>query len=169
MRKKQNLCTEFRKNPKTRRLQMKQEMNYAHVAKRKIGLLLLMLASALWIQADEYAYPYLIFTNSEGNLTAFQVNNLTMHVNGAQLDVTNDEGTVHFTLTDLSAMQFSVDSETLSSGLENVLNADARIEVYTLEGISLGTFDGLLKAASSLKQGAYVITDGKNTQKIVIR
>ena len=148
---------------------MKNEMNYARVAKRKIGLLLLMLASALWMQAEEYDYPYLVFTNTEGALTAFQVNNLTMHVNGAQLDVTNDEGTVHFTLTDLSAMQFSVDSETLSSGLENVLNADARVEVYTLEGMSMGTFDGLLKAASSLRQGVYVITDGKNTQKIVIR
>ena len=147
---------------------MKNEMNYARVAKRKIGLLLLMLASALWMQAEEYEYPYLVFTNTEGALTAFQVNDLTMHINGTQLDVTNNEGTVHFTLTDLSAMQFSVDGETLTA-LENVLNADARVEVYTLEGISMGTFDGLLKAASSLRQGVYVITDGKNTQKIVIR
>ena len=147
---------------------MKNEMNYARVAKRKIGLLLMMLASALWMQAEEYDYPYLVFTNTEGALTAFQVNDLTMHINGTQLDVTNNEGTVHFTLTDLSAMQFSVDGETLTA-LENVLNADARVEVYTLEGMSMGTFDGLLKAASSLKQGVYVITDGKNTQKIVIR
>lgn len=147
---------------------MKNEMNYARVAKRKIGLLLLMLASALWMQAEEYEYPYLVFTNTEGALTAFQVNDITMHINGTQLDVTNNEGTVHFTLTDLSAMQFSVDGETLTA-LENVLNADARVEVYTLEGMSMGTFDGLLKAASSLRQGVYVITDGKNTQKIVIR
>lgn len=147
---------------------MKNEMNYARVAKRKIGLLLLMLASALWMQAEEYEYPYLVFTNTEGALTAFQVNDLTMHINGTQLDVTNNEGMVHFTLTDLSAMQFSVDGETLTA-LENVLNADARVEVYTLEGMSMGTFDGLLKAASSLRQGVYVITDGKNTQKIVIR
>lgn len=147
---------------------MKNEMNYARVAKRKIGLLLLMVASALWMQAEEYEYPYLVFTNTEGALTAFQVNDLTMHINGTQLDVTNNEGTVHFTLTDLSAMQFSVDGETLTA-LENVLNADARVEVYTLEGMSMGTFDGLLKAASSLRQGVYVITDGKNTQKIVIR
>ena len=147
---------------------MKNEMNYARVAKRKIGLLLLMLASALWMQAEEYDYPYLVFTNTEGALTAFQVNDLTMHINGTQLDVTNNEGTVQFTLTDLSAMQFSVDGETLTA-LENVLNADARVEVYTLEGMSMGTFDGLLKAASSLRQGVYVITDGKNTQKIVIR
>lgn len=147
---------------------MKNEMNYARVAKRKIGLLLLMLASALWMQAEEYEYPYLVFTNTEGALTAFLVNDLTMHINGTQLDVTNNEGTVHFTLTDLSAMQFSVDGETLTA-LENVLNADARVEVYTLEGMSMGTFDGLLKAASSLRQGVYVITDGKNTQKIVIR
>ncbi len=147
---------------------MKNEMNYARVAKRKIGLLLLMLASALWMQAEEYEYPYLVFTNTEGALTAFQVNDLTMHINGTQLDVTNNEGTVQFTLTDLSAMQFSVDGETLTA-LENVLNADARVEVYTLEGMSMGTFDGLLKAASSLRQGVYVITDGKNTQKIVIR
>ena len=147
---------------------MKNEMNYARVAKRKIGLLLLMVASALWMQAEEYDYPYLVFTNTEGALTAFQVNDLTMHINGTQLDVTNNEGTVQFTLTDLSAMQFSVDGETLTA-LENVLNADARVEVYTLEGMSMGTFDGLLKAASSLRQGVYVITDGKNTQKIVIR
>ena len=119
---------------------MKNEMNYARVAKRKIGLLLMMLASALWMQAEEYDYPYLVFTNTEGALTAFQVNDLTMHINGTQLDVTNNEGTVHFTLTDLSAMQFSVDSKYYSSpkairaGTKTWVSGSGQNAVYTYAG-----------------------------------
>ncbi|MBR6167746.1 MAG: hypothetical protein IKQ50_04890, partial [Paludibacteraceae bacterium] len=73
---------------------------------KKIIFMVLLVCAGM-VQAGEYAY--LVFTNTEGTKTALSVAELTMTVNGTQLDVTNAEGTVHFTLTDLAAMQFSVD------------------------------------------------------------
>lgn len=133
---------------------------------RKI-LLMVLLVCAGMAQAGEYAY--LVFTNTEGTKTALSVTDLKMTVNGAQLDVINADGTVQFTLTELAAMQFSVDGENLPEGMENVLDADAPIDVYTILGIKVGHYNSLLEAAGVLGKGSYVITNGKNAQTIVVR
>lgn len=133
---------------------------------RKI-LLMVLLVCAGMVQAGEYAY--LVFTNTEGTKTALSVTDLKMTVNGAQLDVINADGTVQFTLTELAAMQFSVDGENLPEGMENVLDADAPIDVYTILGIKVGHYNSLLEAAGVLGKGSYVITNGKNAQTIVVR
>lgn len=134
---------------------------------QKIGMVLAMLLCAVLVQAGTYAY--LVFTNTEGTKTALSVTDMTMKVNGTQLDVTNTAGTVNFALTDLAAMQFSEDGETLPAGIVNVLNADAPVTVYSISGASLGTFDNLVQAAQQLGTGAYVISNGSISQTIVIK
>ena len=133
---------------------------------RKI-LLMVLLVCAGMVQAGEYAY--LVFTNTEGTKTALSVTDLKMTVNGAQLDVINADGTVQFTLTELAAMQFSVDGENLPEGMENVLDADAPIDVYTILGIKVGHYNSLLEAAGVLGKGSYVISNGRISQTIVVR
>ncbi|MBQ4391475.1 MAG: hypothetical protein II827_05635 [Paludibacteraceae bacterium] len=130
-------------------------------------ILMIILVCAGMVQAGEYAY--LVFTNSEGTLTALSATDLTMKVNGAQLDVTNAEGTVNFTLTDLAAMQFSVDGINLPEGLENVLNADAPVRVYGVNGISMGKFSSLINAVQQLDNGTYVIVQNGKSQKLIVR
>ena len=133
---------------------------------KKMFLMVLLVCAGM-VQAGEYAY--LVFTNAEGTKTALSVTNLTMTVNGAQLDVTNADGTVNFTLTDLAAMQFSVDGVNLPEGISNVLNADAPVAVYEISGTSLGTFDNLVQAAQQLGAGAYVIVQSGKSQKLIVR
>ncbi len=133
---------------------------------RKIILMIILVCAGM-VQAGEYAY--LVFTNSEGTLTALSATDLTMKVNGAQLDVTNAEGTVNFTLTDLAAMQFSVDGINLPEGLENVLNADAPVRVYGVNGISMGKFPSLINAVQQLDNGTYVIVQNGKSQKLIVR
>lgn len=134
---------------------------------KKMRLIMLMLVCAVMARAGEYAY--LVFTNTSGTRTALSVTDLTMTVNGAQLDVVNADGTVHFTLTDLAAMQFSVDGETLPAGIDEMLNADARIEVYSISGMLLGTFDGIEQAVQQLDKGTYVIVQKGKSQKLTVR
>ena len=134
---------------------------------KKIGFMLTMLVCAVMAQAGEYAY--LVFTNTEGTKTALSVLDLSMTVNGTQLEVTNAQGSVNFVLTDLAAMQFSVDGETLVEGIDNVLNADAPVEVYTILGTKVGRYNNLLEAAGVLGKGSYVISNGKNAQTIVLQ
>ena len=134
---------------------------------KKIRLVLALLVCAGMVQAGDYAY--LVFTNTAGTNTALSVTDLTMTVNGAQLDVTNAEGTVHFTLTELASMQFSTDGQQIGEGIENVLNADQPVTVYTINGVAMGTYDNLVQAAQQLGAGAYVISNGKNAQTIVLQ
>ena len=133
---------------------------------KKMFLMALLVCAGM-VQAGEYAY--LVFTNAEGTTTALSVTNLTMTVNGTQLDVTNDEGTVNFTLTELASMQFSTTAEQAGQGIENILNADLPVTVYGINGTSFGTFDNLVQAAQQLGTGVYVISNGKNAKTIIVK
>ena len=133
---------------------------------KKIILLVLLVCAGI-AQAGEYAY--LVFTNTEGTKTALSVTDMTLNVNGSQLDVTNVDGSVSFTLTDLAAMQFSVDGENLSEGMENVLNADGSVTVYAINGMSLGSFSSMIQAVQQLDKGIYVIVQNSKSQKLVVK
>lgn len=129
--------------------------------------LFLLLALGFAMMAHASTYNYLVFTNQAGTTTAFKVNNLTLKVSGSDLQVTNNEGTVTLVLTDLASMQFSVDKNITS--VENVLDANAPVEVYSLTGASLGTYGSMVEAAKSLNAGSYVISNGNGNQMVVIK
>ena len=132
---------------------------------KKIGLLLVAVACAVMAQAADY--PYLVFTNTAGTNTALSVSNMTLTVNGSELTVTNAEGTQAFTLTDLAAMQFSQDGSV--TAIENVLDGEKSVDVYSVTGVGLGSFSNLHEAAGVLPTGAYVIKQGGKSQTVVVR
>ena len=112
-------------------------------------------------------YGYLVFTNTSGTSTTLTVNNLSATVSGSTLVVTNDDCTVNFTLTELASMQFSTTGS--ETALENVIDGDRPVQVYSLGGMSFGSFDNLVQAALQLGAGTYVISNGKNAQTIVVK
>ncbi len=132
---------------------------------RKIGMVFAWLVCAGMAQAADY--PYLVFTNTAGTTTALSVNNMTLSVNGSELTVTNSDGTQVFTLTDLVAMQFSQDGSV--TAIENVLDGEKAVEVYSVTGVGLGLFGSLYEAAGVLSAGAYVVKQGSKSQTIVVR
>lgn len=127
----------------------------------------LLLAVCTAMMAYASTYNYLVFTNTEGTNTIFNVKNLTLNVEGSDLQVTNADGTVSILLTALKSMQFSEDS--IISAVENVLNADAAVQVYSVSGSLLGSYGSLMEAAQTLDAGAYVISNGSVTQTIVVK
>ncbi len=132
---------------------------------RKILLIALLAAGLLPAMAGEYGY--LVFTNTSGTTTALTVSNLSATVSGSTLVVTNDDGTVNFTLTELASMQFS--ATTPVTALENILNGDQPVLVYSIGGTSLGTFDNLVQATQQLDRGTYVIVQTGKSQKLVVK
>lgn len=112
-------------------------------------------------------YQYLVFVNTSGTTTALSVSDMTLTVSGGNLVVANTDGTETFMLTDLAAMQFSKDGT--FTALDNVINGDEPVDVYTIVGTTIGHFDNLLQATKQLQVGAYVIKQGNNTQKIVVK
>ena len=127
----------------------------------------LLLAVCLAMMAHASTYNFLVFTNTEGTKTAFSLKDLMLNVDGSDLQVTNADGTVSILLTALKSMQFSEDS--IISAVENVLNADAAVQVYSVSGSLLGSYGSLIEAAQTLDAGAYVISNGSVTQTIVVK
>ena len=127
----------------------------------------LFFALSFAMMAYASTYNYLVFTNQNGTTTAFSVNNLTLKVNGNELSVTNNDGTVNLVLTNLVSMQFSKD-KTITS-LENVINADEIVQVYSVTGASLGTYNSMVEAAKKLSAGTYILSNGKLSQTIVVK
>ena len=127
--------------------------------------LLLSVCSAIFAHAS--TYNFLVFTNTEGTKTAFSVKDLTLKVEGSDLLITNAEGTVSMLLTAMKSMQFSEDGTV--SAVENILNADTPVQVFSVSGTSLGVYSSLMEAAQTLKAGAYVISNGSVTQTIVVK
>lgn len=133
----------------------------------KRGMMLCVVA-VLAIAANAGTYKYLEFTNISGTKTVFDVANLTLTVSGNNLLVTNSEGTVYMTLVDLASMQFSTTNNT-PTAVDNILDADAEIQVSTITGVSLGTYSSLVEACQSLSAGIYVISNGTQSQSIVVK
>ena len=127
--------------------------------------LLLSVCCAIFAHAS--TYNFLVFTSTEGTKTAFGVKNLTLKVEGSDLLITNAEGTVNLILAGLASMQFS--NENIATDLENVLNADEPVQVFSLSGTSFGVHGSLIEAAQTLNAGAYVISNGSVTQTIVVK
>ena len=130
-------------------------------------VMMLVVVVSLAVCANAETYKYLEFTSTSGTKTVFDVTNLTLTVSGSNLQVTNGDGTVNLTLVDLASMQFSTTNTT--TALENILNADAEIQVSTITGVSLGVYPSLVEACQSLNAGIYVISNGTQSQSIVIQ
>lgn len=127
----------------------------------------LLLAVCTTMMAHASTYNFLVFTNTEGTKTAFSVKDLTLKVEGSDLLITNAEGTVSMLLTAMKSMQFSEDATV--SAVENILNADTPVQVFSVSGTSLGVYGSLVEAAQTLNAGAYVISNGSVTQTIVVK
>ena len=134
---------------------------------QKIGMVLALLVSAVMAQASDYAY--LVFVNQNNDTTALSVTDMTLKVQENSLTVTNAAGTVNFTLTDLQFMQFMTEDGQMALSIDNMLDTNAPIEVYTILGVKVGHFNSLLEAAGVLGKGSYVITNGKKSQTIVLQ
>ena len=132
---------------------------------KKILVLAVTVVCAVIAQAADY--PYLVFTNTAGTQTALTVSNMTLSVNGSELTVTNAEGTQAFTLTELAAMQFSKDGSI--TAIENVIDGEKAVEVYSVTGVGLGSYGSLYEAAGVLPTGPYVIKQGGKAQTVVVR
>ena len=125
--------------------------------------LFLAIFCAMFLQAS--TYECLTFTKTSGDVLTMSVKGLSLQVVDNQLHVSNSEQSVYLPLVDLVDMYFS--GETTS--LENVLNADAPVDVYNVLGSLLGRYESMLVAAKSLPAGKYVISNGIQSQTIVIQ
>ena len=131
---------------------------------KKILFLALFMIGTLAVHADDYAYPYLVFETADGTKTSVAITDGTITIANGQLTM----GGQTFALADLSKMYFS----TTTTGITNVndnVNVNDEVSIYTLSGISLGKFQNVDAAKTALNKGIYVVKTVNTTYKIAIK
>lgn len=88
-------------------------------------------------EASGFDYPYLVFTDTEGNEQAFAAEGLSMTIEKGGLVVVNSEKTTEVSLENLSKMYFS-ETEPTATGIETKSFSqplqEARKPYYDLTG-----------------------------------
>ena len=119
------------------------------------------------LQAQAYEYPYLVFQNTEGSTIVMAVESLTITISDGKLIATNTDGTQNILLTDLSKMFFTQTADL--SGISNAETENEAVEVFTTGGLSLGKFQDINTAKTSLKPGLYIMKGKSKTTKIAVK
>lgn len=131
--------------------------------KKILILLMVLMAKGLSVQADDYTYPYLTFETSGGNIVSVPVSSLTLTI----ADGTLTAGSQSFSLSELSKMYFSTADVTAIDEVAD--NTSEGVEIFTLDGLSLGKFNRMNEATATLKRGVYIVRSNRGTIKIAVQ
>ena len=143
-------------------------MFYFTNSSRMKKFLTVVAALLIALSMQAYEYPYLSFQTSEGTVQSVSVNELIITFSNGQLMLTNTDGSQTISLSDISNMFFSKETNTTGvTRIEDVSNQ--AVEVFTINGQALGRFESMQKAKAELKPGLYLMKSNGKTQKIVIR
>ncbi len=135
--------------------------------KKKLLTIVSALAIATTAMADDYAY--LTFKKSDGTLVSVKSNSLMMSIKDGKLTAFNASEHIDLTLTDLASMYFSTNNE--ATGIDDIPAADAKgkLEAFSTQGVSYGTFDNIEALKKALPEGIYIIKSNGKTYKTAVR
>ena len=138
---------------------------------KKLVLSTVLLAGTLVADADDYAYPYLVFQTAGGTEQSVAVDNLRITFGNGQMAVNSNDGTILLALADLGKMYFSQTAAGSggTTGVEALPTDGGQVEVYSTGGMFLGRFDSVAKAQQQLKRGVYVMKTTGKTFKTVVK
>lgn len=135
-------------------------------------MMVMLLAMAVQLHAEDAAYNYLVLSQQDGSKAVLNVSGLRIVFSEGKLVATNDDGSRSVALSDLSKMYFAQDAEGKVTGIETSVSDAVQqpVVAYTLSGVRLGRYDNMAAARRSLPKGIYVMkqTNGKN-MKITVK
>ena len=134
---------------------------------KKEFLFVLGLAGTLMAHADDY--PYLTFLNTNGTEQSVVATGLIITFSDGQMIATDNGGKVTtISLSDLNKMYFSSGTSAIENTETEEETKDSEVEVFTLEGTSLGKYEDIQQATTSLQKGVYVVKRSHQTLKIAV-
>lgn len=134
---------------------------------KKGFLFVLGLAGTLMAHADDY--PYLTFLNTNGTEQSVVATGLIITFSDGQMIATDNGGKVTtISLSDLNKMYFSSGTSAIENTETEEETKDSEVEVFTLEGTSLGKYEDIQQATTSLQKGVYVVKRSHQTLKIAV-
>ncbi len=131
-------------------------------------MMAMLTAMAVSVSAFADDYGYMTFQKTDGKLVSVSAASLSMTFRDGKLTVTNGTESRTFSLSELSKMYFSSDDATDIDNAPAAVN-DSRMEVFSVQGVSLGEFDSVEAARKSLPSGAYIVKTNGRTFKIAVK
>lgn len=134
---------------------------------KKVFLFVLGLAGTLMAHADDY--PYLTFLDTNGTEQSVVATGLVITFSDGQMNAADNNGKVTtISLSDLKKMYFSSATSAIDSTGTEEEAKDSEVEVFTLEGTSLGKYEDIRQATTALQKGVYVVKRSHQTLKIAV-
>jgi len=124
------------------------------------------LSQALSVHAA-WEYPLLRFYKDDGSVEHLASESLKLTFTDGFVTVSNNETSVTFTSGELKAMRF-VRSTAGAAEITGTPVAGS-VEVFSTTGLSVGSFDSIEHALSSLTPGIYIVKQGDNIYKIATK
>lgn len=134
--------------------------------KKILTLLVMMGIACTTTLADDYTY--LTVKKTDGTEQSFASSGLKITFSDSNMAVTASSATATFPLADLEKMFFSA----TATGIVNISTASqakAGVEVFSLDGRSLGTFATCDEATNQLGHGVYIIKQNGRTFKQLVK
>lgn len=135
--------------------------------KKKLLTIVSALAIAATATADDY--EYLTIRKTDGSVVSLKSANLMMSFENGKFTAISASVNTSISLTDLASMYFSSTDE--ATGIEDIPVADAKgkLEAFSTQGISYGTFDNIEALKKALPEGIYIIKSNGKTYKTAVR
>lgn len=131
------------------------------------ALYLTLAASVALFMSNTYAADLtMVFECSDGKSQTIVSENLEMIFSNDSLIASNGINTLEIPLSKLTRFFFS-DSNTGVTGIGG--EETIKIEVATISGVNLGTFESMEAVRESLPEGIYLINVDGSTHKMIIR
>lgn len=134
----------------------------------KKWILCMMAAIAIQVWAADFTYKYLVVKTSDGTQVSLASEGLKLTFADGQLVAVNNSGSKSFELASLSSMLFA-ETESTTGIARTTSVADGRVEVYTLSGMYVRTFDTSSTLKTQLKSGVYVVKQNNKSTKIIVK
>lgn len=134
--------------------------NIYHIVMNK-ALPILTLLAASSLAASAYDFGFLTFTDKDGNAVSIPTETLEICYSDGMLTARSGETTLTLPTTSLAKMAFTEEGVTNAADIV-AAEASGPIQVFSLEGISLGTFNSMTDVTAALAKGNYImIINGK--------
>ena len=140
-------------------------INIASIMKKILMTTTVLLGS---LGAEAYDYPYLTLQKTDGTAVTLSVEQLQLTFADGKLTATNSDGSQTMALTDLNKMFFTDHSAGIDD-LSATDNGAGKVDVYAVDGKSIGTFDTMAKAKESLRPGLYIMKTAGRTIKMTVK
>ena len=128
---------------------------------------MLFVAGALSAQA--YDFPYLTVRTVDGVEVHVAVESLVLTVVDGKLVATNGDGEQIFAVENLSKMYFSEDGVNDPNAIGTVVTDDGDIDVFSIDGVFMGSFGSRAEALGTLRKGVYVMKQNGKTFKMAVK